>query len=94
MTLRERYFLEFLPEHDFTSGWSDGPTFTVHCPICGHDYTHAAEPLVLDSEDRYLAWAGRGDCIKIPFEGECGHRFVLCIGYHKGKNYAFWETSS
>ena len=84
------YFLEFLPEKGFVGGWSSGLPYQVLCPICRYDYVHMSDPITLSS-DSYTAWHGRGDAIKIPFDGECGHRFALCFGYHKGQVFAFWE---
>lgn len=60
----------------------------IRCPVCKFDYSHISQ-IEENKSDHYKAWAGRGDCIVIPFEGECGHRWNICIGYHKGQNYAF-----
>lgn len=94
--LQGRYLLEFLPEIGFTNGWSpDAPDglFEVLCPVCRHDYTHPVDPIMVDGEDAGKAWSGRGDAVKVPFVGECGHRFALCFGFHKGQTFCFWEYS-
>jgi len=64
----------------------------ICCPVCGFDYSHQAGEITILSSDNYRAWAGRGEVIVIPFEGECGHKWKLCIGYHKGQNYIFNEV--
>ena len=43
----------------------------------------------LEFGDHYKAWEGRGHCIVIPIEGECGHVWNICIGFHKGQNFMF-----
>lgn len=58
------------------------------CPVCLEEYSHGKEGYTLSS-DQYKAWAGRGSCTIFPFEGECGHAWNVCIGYHKGQNYLF-----
>lgn len=60
----------------------------IICPVCGFDYGHVGEIQILQS-DHYKAWEGRGHCIVIPIEGECGHVWNICIGFHKGQNFMF-----
>lgn len=62
------------------------------CPICGEDYHHLGEPHTVSGEDSYKAWAGRGDRLVIPIEGECGHNWSINIGFHKGWNYIWAEA--
>jgi hypothetical protein len=69
------------------SGMSYG--LTVVCPICGSNYQHSNDPFTVDGQDSYKAWCGRGDLIVIPFWGECGSSWELCIGFHKGDSVAF-----
>ena len=63
------------------------------CPVCLGDsgeFQHAGEPRVIPGNDSYEAgWPGRGDLIVIPFSGECGHDWELCVGFHKGNNSIF-----
>lgn len=60
----------------------------IRCPVCGHNNSHTGDAKFLSSDER-KAWDGRGSCITIEFEGECGHEWNLCIGYHKGENFVF-----
>ncbi|MBW2431184.1 MAG: hypothetical protein JRF56_19680 [Deltaproteobacteria bacterium] len=59
------------------------------CPLCGDKYTHLKFPKVIFGKDNYEAWEGRGDLIIIPVECECGSKWELCLGYHKGYNLLF-----
>ena len=71
----------------------------LNCPICASsgssigpiDYQHFDKPEYNDGLDHYKAWIGRGDLIRIPFWGECGHRWFLCVGFHKGQSFVFVE---
>ena len=73
------------PDSDFNAN-------VICCPVCGCNYSHQECEIEMHTSDNYKAWAGRGEVIVIPFEGECGHKWKLCIGYHKGKNYIFNEV--
>lgn len=65
----------------------------VTCPICGGDYAHPGSVRTVSGEDQYAAsWPGRGDLTVFHFEGECGHEWEVCFGFHKGKTYAFART--
>ena len=68
--------------------WNDN-TETLICPVCGYDCIHYNEPILVDGKDSYEAWGGRGDCLRIPMLGECGSKFDLCFGYHKGQTFFF-----
>ena len=81
----------FVPEAQIERGWSAGTPFILNCPVCGYDYNHAGDPITVDSLDAYKAWSGRGDCVKVPFSCEQGHRYALCFGQHKGQTILFWE---
>ncbi len=62
----------------------------IHCPVCGFNYQHADGVTEVDGGDMYEAgWGGRGDLIRIPFWGECGHTWDLCLGFHKGDTFLF-----
>jgi very-short-patch-repair endonuclease len=67
---------------------NNGPELV--CPICGFNYQHFREPRVIPGLDAYKApWDGRGDLIIVPMQGECGHSWELCIGFHKGNSHIF-----
>jgi len=80
--------------------WDDGwHADLINCPVCRCDestsgpidYQHFERPEYTDGNDNYEAWSGRGDLIRIPFWGECGHCWYLCIGFHKGNSFLFWK---
>ncbi|HKP51605.1 MAG TPA: hypothetical protein VJ183_03030 [Chloroflexia bacterium] len=77
------------------SSWGDSSLLDLHCPVCGHEYNHPLDPIRIDGEDSYKAgWPGRGDLLLIPVEGECGHLWELCIGFHKGQTAIFVRVSA
>jgi DNA-directed RNA polymerase subunit M/transcription elongation factor TFIIS len=55
----------------------------IKCPECGFDHSHIIENEIRVSKED----------ITIPFEGECGHVWNVCIGYDKGRNFASVETA-
>ena len=60
------------------------------CPVCGFDYQHEGNPRRIKGNDKYEDdWWGRGDLIVIPFYGECGTSWELCLGFHKGQIHCF-----
>ena len=68
------------------------------CPVCRNFesidvdiFQHFSKPEYIKGFDAYKAWIGRGDLIRIPFWGECGHCWSLCLGYHKGSSFIYWE---
>jgi hypothetical protein len=61
----------------------------VTCPKCGIEYNHFGTPYIVNGNDRYDAWEGRGDLISIPVECESFHKWEICFGFHKGYNYCF-----
>lgn len=69
----------------------DGLGDLLKCPICGFEWTHLGVPVML-ATDNGRAWGGRGNCLVIPVNGECGHSWNICIGYHKGQNFIFIEA--
>jgi hypothetical protein len=71
--------------------WVGEPNFSATvCPVCPDEYQHPRRPQVVPGGDNYEAgWGGRGDLTVLPFEGECGHRWALCFGFHKGMTFAF-----
>ena len=63
------------------------------CPVCGEHYLHFDDPKVIDGKDDYKAkWVGRGDKLVIPMWCEQGHKFELCIGFHKGQLFPFLDN--
>jgi hypothetical protein len=69
-------------------------TNIIQCPICGFDYSGVKlKDLRNLSSDSYKARRGRGSCLEIPFEGECGHSWSLCIGFYKGQSFIFIDYS-
>ena len=64
----------------------------ILCPLCGFKYSRIKNLKRIDGEDDYKAWVGRGDCVKVLFESECGSLWYLCLGFHKGVTSAFLEV--
>jgi len=63
--------------------------YLIKCPACGFEFNHFRAPYVVKGNDNYEAWRGRGSMVVIPFWGECGHEWELCIGFHKGQCFMF-----
>jgi hypothetical protein len=79
--------------HDGTF-WTGEPNISATvcpvCSVCPDEYQHPQCPQVVPGEDNYEAgWGGRGDLTVLPFEGECGHSWALCFGFHKGMTAVF-----
>lgn len=75
-------------------GWANGDGFRkVLCPVCSYDYSHFGEFDTSKGIDEYDTkaknWRGRGDVVRVMFDGECGHVWAYCFGQHKG-NTTFW----
>lgn len=71
------------------AGWGDGAKNTL-CPVCGLQYNHIEPPYLKDGDDNYLAnWGGKGDLAVVPLWGECGSKWEICIGFHKGESSIF-----
>lgn len=71
------------------AGWGDGAR-NLTCPVCGQSYNHIEPPYLIDGADNYQAdWGGRGDLAVIPVWGECGSKWEVCIGFHKGESAIF-----
>lgn len=64
----------------------------VNCPVCGWDYVHFRDPMIIESDD-YTAWSGRGSAIRIPMYCEDGCKWELRIGFHKGNSYLAIENA-
>jgi hypothetical protein len=62
----------------------------IACPTCGYDFSHPGNVRNVSGDDAYRAsWPGRGDLTVINFNGECGHEWELCFGFHKGQTFTF-----
>ena len=71
------------------AGWGDDKRW-LKCPICDFNYSHIEAPRLLDGGDNYLAeWGGRGDLALVPMWSECGSKWEVCIGFHKGQSAIF-----
>ncbi len=74
------------------AGWSDG-MLELRCPVCRDPNQRTGSPRTKHGQDDYKAgWGGRGDLLVIPIEGECGHTWEICFGFHKGATVAFART--
>lgn len=60
---------------------------TMTCPVCDFNYVHFANEQPQDSD-----WDGRGDAQRIAFWGECGHRWDVRFGFHKGEVFVAVEN--
>lgn len=67
----------------------DGSKIIV-CPVCGFEYNHFKGFLNVAGNDNYEAWSGgKGDLQSLSFYCENGHKWELCIGFHKGYSFIF-----
>jgi len=77
-------------------GWQNGTARNLNCPVCGDNFQHVGkdvgEPRLIDGQNAYAAWDGKGDLVVVPVVGECGHKWELCFGFHKGNTAAFART--
>lgn len=60
----------------------DGWGRVVICPFCHHENAHTGNPYI-------ERWQGRQDAVAVPIEGECGHRWTIAFGEHKGNVYMY-----
>lgn len=81
----------YLPVEQIISperNWDD--LQTVKCPTCGFTYNQVVAIRTVPGHDDYKAgWPGRGDLTVIELAGECGSRWTLCLGFHKGQTGIF-----
>ncbi|HRZ13067.1 MAG TPA: hypothetical protein P5567_11510 [Kiritimatiellia bacterium] len=64
---------------------------TLYCPFCrDFDYNHLDGPVTTDNGSD---WWGDGPVVRIPFKCEDGHRWLLCIGFHKGNQHIFAQAA-
>lgn len=63
---------------------------TVKCPTCIYTNNRVVSTRTVPGHDDYKAgWPGRGDLTVIELAGECGSRWELCLGFHKGQTGVF-----
>ena len=67
-----------------TPGWHGGMKLLT-CPVCGHDYTHVEPPHL----NHNAQWGGEGELAVTPVWSECGSKWQVCIGFHKGQSAIF-----
>ena len=89
----KRAFLgrDTLHRGDVTEGQLS-PSFVIVCPICGFDYNWLVKPdrqsgwePIQQGEEITYRWSGRAGFFRLPIEGECGHRWAICLHFHKGQ---------
>ena len=92
-TLAEIDASEIVRESTFSS-----PTpgnVAVRCPVCGGEYVQIVSMREVSGHDDYRAgWWGRGNLNVLSFDGECGHKFELCFGAHKGTVSVFGRINA
>lgn len=65
----------------------------VACPCCTATYVGTTNPFTDHGCDNYQSRSGlRGDCLVIPFEGECGSKFEIWFAFHKGETFTRYEV--
>jgi hypothetical protein len=76
---------------DTASGYGELglPGHVLHCPECRSDYVGWDGVPAIEMSDDNSAWEGRGSVLTIPMQGECGHNFVISLGFHKGRTWLF-----
>lgn len=63
---------------------------TVKCPTCVYTNNQVVTTRTVSGNDNGEAgWPGRGDLTVIELAGECGSRWELCLGFHKGQTAVF-----
>lgn len=63
--------------------WGDGFTVYVRCPYCGDEWVHHGEPKCIEYGEF------KQGAVIIPMEGECGSKWEIGFGEHKGNIGAF-----
>lgn len=94
MNSRRKVFDILLLVSKNDAGWGDGKRHLL-CPVCKGTYNHIEAPEMQNGRDDYAAnWEGRGDLIVVPLWGECGSKWELCLGFHKGETSIFARVIS
>lgn len=87
--------LMILPSRIFgnTGAYTGDPNLEmVKCPFCSFANVHIGSSELIDGEDGYKARKiVRGNVHRIPMDGECGHAWYLCFGFHKGATFSWLE---
>jgi len=52
------------------------------CPKCGCTNTHVEAPYLVLGDGN---WQGNGELAITPLRSECGSKWEICIGFHKGE---------
>lgn len=52
----------------------------LYCPVCGCINTHVEAPYLKVGDN----WHGNGELAITPLWSECGSKWEVCIGFHKG----------
>jgi hypothetical protein len=68
------------------------PVYNCDNSISGYPGIHMLPPLLVEGNDNYEAWAGRGNLTVIPMCCEYGHYWELCFGFHKGQIFTFYRN--
>lgn len=92
MSLKEPCINKLTDLFQYTKVFDSDYHFGLRCPFCGSDYVHFDRPVYLDGQDKYKAWSGRGDAVRLPFWGECGSKWDMNFGFHKGQTF-LWITA-
>lgn len=94
MPVDPRPITDILPSIDSNdAGWNEDVRKLL-CPACSGSYNHMESPFLKDGGDNYDAkWGGRGDLTVLPMWGECGSKWEICIGFHKGESVIFTRVS-
>jgi hypothetical protein len=58
----------------------------LECPVCGCVNSHLESPSLMTGDQN---WGGCGELAITPLDSECGCKWELCIGYHKGESLIF-----
>ncbi len=66
---------------------------SIPCPVCHDEHNHLGIPEKVLGYDSGEAWDGRGDMIRIPMECEQGCRWSICLGFHKGNVWGYYEVA-
>jgi hypothetical protein len=85
------YTQQFITKQALERGWDWAGSEGLRCPVCDFEYVHPRQTEILDGEDSYQAWAGRGDLLSSLFWCDSGHIFSLNFGFHKGNMGCYWE---
>ena len=75
-------------ELDFHSYGGPSDPQRLLCPVCKYHHVHHEDRAeIIEGNDSYDAAPKnvRGSVIATPMHCESGHRFIVCMGFHKGE---------